>query len=499
VRLSRRAAEISARALPLLLLASAVACGPDPREGLPFGVDESALAKACPPTSTVPGIDIASYQHPNGAAIDWPTVAISKRFVIIKATEGTTYTNPYYSDDASKARAAGLVVSAYHYLRYTSTGAAQADHFLSQIGGSVGVHDLPPMLDVEEVNDSSTVSQRVSIMRDWLDTIQAATGRVPMIYSGAWYWASSAWLGTPTGFSDHPLVWSDYTTAAGHCPSIPNDFPKLTIWQFSGSGTTTGIIGDCDQDELYPDWAGKSLGVSGQSYPIVTAGAVDVQVGQTVTGWVKLENTGLQAWQPGVVQLAPIPREEASPYRASTWLSATRISSVTSTVAPGEVGQFELDIAGSAVGTQILSLGWVADGIGWFADLPLGGGPADGYFAVKVNVTAADAGNDAGADAGSDAGADAGSDAGADAGSDAGADAGSDAGADAGSDAGADAGQDGGADGGSDSGSDAGPAVAGGSGCSCGAGGDGNPWAGLPFLIALFLRAPRRRVHGTVR
>ena len=34
--------------------------------------------------------------------------------VIVKATEGTGYTNPFYAQDMAGARAAGLDVAAYH-------------------------------------------------------------------------------------------------------------------------------------------------------------------------------------------------------------------------------------------------------------------------------------------------------------------------------------------------------------------------------------------------
>jgi hypothetical protein len=136
-------------------------------------------------------------------------------------------------------------------------------------------------------------------------------------------------------------------------------------------------------------YAGKSLGISGQSYPIVSQGAVTLAVGETVSGWVKLENVGRATWQPGVVWLAPIPRDQASPLASASWQSATRISTPGAPVAPGQVGEFALDLTGSVEGESLLSLGWVAENETWFADAPKGGGPKDGYFAVAVHVVAA--------------------------------------------------------------------------------------------------------------
>jgi hypothetical protein len=153
-------------------------------------------------------------------------------------------------------------------------------------------------------------------------------------------------------------------------------------WEWWGGGPGGGPCGK-------PAFAGESLGVSGQSYPIASQGAVHLEVGQTVTGWVKLKNTGTETWQPGTVRLAPIPRDQPSPFASASWLATHRISTTSTAVAPGQIAEFPLDLTGSVAGESLLSLGWVAEGITWFADGPKGGGPKDGYFAIKVNVVAA--------------------------------------------------------------------------------------------------------------
>ncbi len=370
-------------------------CSAEAVDGENVGEVELASKPACEPATTLLGIDIASYQH--DAPIDWATVAKSRRFVIVKATEGTGYTNKYWADDVKQARAAGMIAGSYHWLHYSTSGAAQAQHFLDSVGGTVPDGDLPPMLDVEETNDAATKAERVAVMKDWLDTVEKAIGRKPMIYSGSWYWGS--YLGSPLGYGGvYPMAWSYYNP---DCPTIPDDFPGITIWQYKGGGgITPGIAGDCDQDKFYgdlaalqalagggADFAGKSLGISGQSYPIVSKGAVTVEEGQTVTGWVKLENVGKKTWKPGEVWLAPIPRDDPSSFHAPSWKNDHRISTVKADVPPGAVGEFELDLTGRGVGDSIVSLGWVAEGVTWFADAPKGGGPPDGYFAVAVKVT----------------------------------------------------------------------------------------------------------------
>jgi lysozyme len=201
---------------------------------------------ACPPETLVLGIDVSSYQHPGGATIDWSEVAKSRRFAFIKATEGNDGANPHYQSDASESRAAGMLVGAYHFLTYGSTGEEQAVHFLETIG-SIEARDLPPMLDVEATSPKVAPEKRVEIMRAWLELVERATGRKPIIYCGAWYW--SGYLGSPTGFDAHPLAWAAYTKT---CPNIPADFPGLAFWQYLGDkGRTPGIRGGCDQQQFY--------------------------------------------------------------------------------------------------------------------------------------------------------------------------------------------------------------------------------------------------------
>lgn len=79
----------------------------------------------------IEGIDVSAWQHPDGAAIDWQAVrAAGKRFVWIKATQGTTYTNPYFAEDAIEAAHAGLLVGAYHFAAPgDGTAVEQAQHY----------------------------------------------------------------------------------------------------------------------------------------------------------------------------------------------------------------------------------------------------------------------------------------------------------------------------------------------------------------------------------
>ncbi|MEZ4221547.1 MAG: D-alanyl-D-alanine carboxypeptidase family protein [Polyangiaceae bacterium] len=197
-------------------------------------------------------------------------------------------------------------------------------------------------------------------------------------------------LAAKPGYSNHQ---------SGHALDLNTSSSGVLAW-LNANGASYGFKRTVPSEDWHWEWwgggpgggacsaeyAGKSLGLSGQSYPIVSQGAAVVEVGQTVTGWVKLENTGTATWKSGTVWLAPIPRDQPSPFVGPTWLNDHRISTLDADVPPGGTGTFALDLTGSVEGESILELGWVAEGITWFADGPKGGGPDDGYFAVKVDV-----------------------------------------------------------------------------------------------------------------
>ena len=73
------------------------------------------------------GVDVASFQHPGGAAIDWPRVAASGvGFAAVKATEGAYYQNPYALTDLAGAEAAGLSVVAYAFAIPNGNGSSNS-------------------------------------------------------------------------------------------------------------------------------------------------------------------------------------------------------------------------------------------------------------------------------------------------------------------------------------------------------------------------------------
>jgi endonuclease/exonuclease/phosphatase (EEP) superfamily protein YafD len=130
--------------------------------------------------------------------------------------------------------------------------------------------------------------------------------------------------------------------------------------------------------------------------------------GEEVSLSVDLRNDGTETWTSNT-SLAPWPRDAASPLANETWVSTTRVAHPAADVAPGETGAFTFTVRGGEVGELSLPLALVEDGVTWFADIPWGGGPADGFLTLTVQVEAEESdggGTDGGSDGATDGGAD---------------------------------------------------------------------------------------------
>src|SRR5579859_5798347 len=245
-------------AFPLGLLALLATACADHGLGEPLG-EVSEATQVCPMT-VVEGVDVYDGQ----GAIDWASVHADQRlFAFVKATQGNYNDQTTFASDWSGTKSAGIIRSPYHFFDPTIDGVAQAQYFLTVLSAQGGLKpgDLPPMLDIECPTSSNqgaanpnceyagnsgwvataTLSQRVF---DWLNTVEQATGRKPIIYSyPSWF--------SDVGFTDaqlaqYPLFIATYAS----CASVPAPWTTTVFWQYSSSGTVTGINGQVDVDRF---------------------------------------------------------------------------------------------------------------------------------------------------------------------------------------------------------------------------------------------------------
>jgi lysozyme len=194
------------------------------------------------------GIDVADYQHPGGAAINWPRVAAAGyKFAFIKATEGDYYGNPYYGADLAQAKAAGLNVAGYHFaVPNVSGGASQAGYAVRASGYTTNGPTMPLALDIEyNPYGAECYGLSHAAMVSWISAFAAEvrrlTGHRPTIYSTADWWNTCT--GGSTAFGSDPLWVAGYGSAS---PPMPAGWANWTFWQFTSQGSVPGITGHVD-------------------------------------------------------------------------------------------------------------------------------------------------------------------------------------------------------------------------------------------------------------
>jgi GH25 family lysozyme M1 (1,4-beta-N-acetylmuramidase) len=202
--------------------------------------------------SAATGPDVSSWNHPNGASINWHSVrAAGHSFAFVKATQGPTvaggsfYTNPYYTGDAAGAAAAGLYVGSYDFAVPAlpiSTAALQARAFVSVVGSLHGSMQLPPVLDLEQTGGLS-VGNLQAWVQSWLTEAQHLTGRMPMIYTSPSFWKTS--MGNTSSMSGYRL-WLASWTSASTPGALPGGWSTWTMWQYTDNAGVPGISGGVD-------------------------------------------------------------------------------------------------------------------------------------------------------------------------------------------------------------------------------------------------------------
>lgn len=197
------------------------------------------------------GPDVSRWQHPNGKAIDWAAVrGGGSSFVIIKATEGGTYTNPYFAGDAAGARANGLAVGAYHYARPAmpiSTAADQARLFARTVGEVRQPATIAPVLDLE-TSGGLTSGQLVTWAQLFTETLQQVSGRTPIVYTYPSFWRVQ--MADTRALTRYPLWLATYRP---NPPAPVGGWPAWTIWQYSATSRIAGISGNVDMNRFAGD------------------------------------------------------------------------------------------------------------------------------------------------------------------------------------------------------------------------------------------------------
>ena len=209
------------------------------------------------------GVDVYAYNKP----LDWGAARdAGVKFVFVKASENN-FADPGFTDNWQKAREANILRGAYHFFHpEMNNPAEQANTFIQTVGADLG--ELPPVLDLETIYERrnngevrpiglpipSVILNRI---KTWLDAVEAAFHRKPMIYSreeflrtngvnAVWTRDYPLWLAQYPLFQGPNNKWVEISdpnftpVPSQNMPKEPTGFQPWKFWQYSDRGRLNG-------------------------------------------------------------------------------------------------------------------------------------------------------------------------------------------------------------------------------------------------------------------
>ncbi|CAB1262399.1 Endolysin [Clostridiaceae bacterium BL-3] len=182
------------------------------------------------------GVDISNL---NGSVNIQLVKNTGHKFVIAKATEGSTFVDKFYNSSIKDARALELVTAAYHFARFTTKEKAiqEASFFKSTVAGT----DLDfVVLDFEQQCSGDMTDACLA----FLDAISSIAPAV--IYCNPNYIKSHL----NSKITKYPLWIANYGTSS---PDFTL-WSKYAIWQYTNKGQISGMSGYVDLNYMAEDF-----------------------------------------------------------------------------------------------------------------------------------------------------------------------------------------------------------------------------------------------------
>ena len=242
------------------------------------------------------GIDISNWQ----SNIDVTKMDVD--FVIVKATEGASYTSPSFTKQVNDTLNSGKKLGVYHYMSYMTPAKQQAEHFVKTVKPYLNKAVL--VLDFE----GTAVYKGVSFALEFLQNVENMTGIKPLIYMSQSVAASHNW--TSVINNDYGL-WVARYPLGNTTTGFRNDlsYGNLGYWdsaamfQYTSHGRLSGYSGYLDLDIFYgdesqwdeyakgseavniPDTGGSSGGVQTQTYTVRSGDCLSIIAQRFGVSW----------------------------------------------------------------------------------------------------------------------------------------------------------------------------------------------------------------------
>lgn len=185
------------------------------------------------------GIDVSGWQ----GNINYTEVRNSGiQVVYMKASEGSSFVDPYFNQNYENAKANNLKVGFYHYLtaRSVEEAISQANFFVSTI--SEKVPDCRLAMDFESFGNL-TPEEITQIGLAFMRTVENLSQKEMVIYSDTSN-ASYRFYGELTNY---PLWVAQYEVSE---PTPNGNWNTWVGWQYSDAGEISGINGYVDRDKF---------------------------------------------------------------------------------------------------------------------------------------------------------------------------------------------------------------------------------------------------------
>lgn len=185
------------------------------------------------------GVDVSSFQDADLSQF----ANLGAKFSVVKLSEGLDYRNPKAQAQINSAKDNGMMVSGYHYARFSANSgvAAQEGHYAVNSAVAVGLPKGSYLACDWETGSGNVTNQgydaSANAVLAFLDVIVAA-GYKPLLYSGKSLLTNNinvkkitAKYGTCLWVASYKTMNRQDTADFGYFPSMDN----IAIWQFSSN------------------------------------------------------------------------------------------------------------------------------------------------------------------------------------------------------------------------------------------------------------------------
>lgn len=204
----------------------------------------------------IPGGDISHWQ---GTADLVKARDGGWKYVYMKASQATWRDSTYVTNNA-KAREAGLLRGAYHFLQWNVDPERQAEWFWNVIQDDPG--ELPLVCDYEWNPGASTPTNSLEILGKFMERLKALAGGCKLgIYTSSGFWKEATGGNSDTYWAQYELWVAAYSSIA---PKAFGPWATWFLWQYTGNGDghaygmeSAGVDLNRMQPDFYKNLTGK--------------------------------------------------------------------------------------------------------------------------------------------------------------------------------------------------------------------------------------------------